>query len=52
MKIRDILAIPFWVLSMGLDRIALIIGGEWTAKMFIETVERQAEALTKPNNPQ
>lgn len=45
MKIRDMLAVPFWALAMGLDRIALTIGGEWTARMFLETIERQSKAL-------
>jgi hypothetical protein len=30
---------------MGLDWIAIAIGGEWTAKMFLESIERQNQAL-------
>lgn len=45
MKLRDMLAIPFWSLAMVLDWIAVVIGGEWTAKMFLETIERQNKTL-------
>lgn len=34
MKIRDILAIPFWASALALDWIAVKIGGVWTAQMF------------------
>lgn len=47
MKFRDLLAVPFWALAMGLERIALAIGGVWTAKTYIETVEKQADAIKK-----
>jgi len=36
MKIRDFLAIPFWLLEGLFGRIAITIGGKWTAAMFKE----------------
>jgi hypothetical protein len=45
MKLRDVLAVPFWLVAVLFDRIALAIGGIWTAQMFIETVVKQAKTL-------
>lgn len=46
MKLRDILAVPFWVLAMALDWIATTIGGVWTSKMFLEQAIRVKETIT------
>jgi hypothetical protein len=47
MKIRDIIAIPFWVIATICDGIAVRIGGVWTARMYQEGVIRQYEQLNK-----
>ena len=43
MKIRDILAIPFWSLAQLLDYIAVAIGGVWTAKLIKEKLTNPTE---------
>lgn len=35
MQIRDIFALPFLFLGLLLNAIAILIGGEWTAKKYI-----------------
>lgn len=47
MKLRDLLAVPFWRASHFLERIALAIGGVWTAEMFMEGWRKQDEIITK-----
>jgi hypothetical protein len=44
-KLRDFLAVPFWALALGLDWIAIHIGGKWTAEMFLKGVELQFDEL-------
>jgi len=44
-KFRDLLAVPFWVLGQKLEMISLIIGGEWTAKMFLEQFNKLRTSL-------
>ena len=35
-RFRDLLAMPFWLVAMMLDWCAVIIGGKWTSKMYID----------------
>ena len=35
-QIRDVLAIPFWVLAIELNKLAIKIGGVWTEKLFMD----------------
>lgn len=34
MKLRDLLAVPFWALALFFNYLAVSIGGKWTAQMF------------------
>jgi hypothetical protein len=34
MKLRDIIAVPFWAIALVLDLVAVTIGGSWTAKLI------------------
>lgn len=47
MKIRDLLAVPFWALALGLEWLAVKIGGTWTAQMFYEQAMKLPEELDK-----
>jgi len=48
MKLRDLLAVPFWVLAQALDFLAVYIGGKWTAQMFYDQARKSPEeALTE-----
>ena len=40
MKLRDLLAVPFWALATILDLIAVTIGGTWTSEMYTEQTKR------------
>lgn len=41
MKLRDIIAIPFWGISILCDMLAVKAGGAWTSDMYKKGVIRQ-----------
>ncbi len=45
MKLRDILAVPFWLVGDVLNHLAVGIGSRWTAQMFREHSIKVAQAL-------
>ena len=48
-QFRDLLALPVWILANRLERLALAIGGKFTARMILGAYEKQG--FTQPNNP-
>ena len=46
-KIRDLLATPFWGLALVLDRLAVSIGGEWTARLLLGKIKKSIVNCTK-----
>ena len=46
-RLRDILAIPFLLLSVCFEWIAIKLGGRWTAETIMEGVRIQYEAVAK-----
>lgn len=46
MKLRDLLAVPFWALATLLDYLAVTIGSKWTAQMYLDQLQKLSN-LTK-----
>lgn len=42
---RDLIAVPVWALALKLDMLALKIGGEWTAQMFLDERNKISKKL-------
>ncbi len=47
MKFRDLLAVPFWIIGMICDFLAIAMGGEWTSKMFLDEIDLKYKAKIK-----
>lgn len=46
-KLRDLIAIPIWILATFLDYVAVLIGGRWTVRMYIEQAGRITKRLSE-----
>lgn len=44
---RDLLAIPIWWLAQSLDKLAISIGGTWTAKIYLDGYKNMSELFNK-----
>lgn len=44
---RDLLAIPIWWFAQSLDKLAITVGGTWTAELYLKGYKKIWEHFNK-----